>query len=883
MENNFIFFTYEKLKIKCSYLQYLDLLEKNEEFLWKFLFKNNQEHLFNLLITIRIFEKKIINFSLSDIEKKVYKGMSFLEIKFCMLQNLEKLLKSCFNEMIKTDLDIIDKNVWVGVNLDTFYFIKLSHLNLKNLSSNKKDPSLYEKILNTNLVISTLDRIDGVFLYNRQVVNNCPKEIVEKIRFTKGYLVCFSPELVKKLKKYKYDRKLIKKKKVVIEILKHPLTLEESLKDDFFSTPIWMSNDNLINCNYKKDNLYNDFLLKEPSNIEKCVENLNYLNSVKFAFNKFLFKKIIDIIKTHTDIDKTLTHKNTLEDFFYKINNSSGIESIEYENNLKSLISSASLIELMETQLKDYKTFFLDNKMDSRIRIYNFPWPINYQLNHIIRCCILFNKNFNFEKILIKFWKNPYIVENVKNFEIFEYKHNKDVKEEIDLFFKKNHIFSLSDNVDMLKKEYFYHLLIKLSPSDIKSASEKFFFVYNLKNEIISKDIEKNWDFWTLILKKKKKKLPYLLNYKESLLNIHQNKFDNVFWLDASSNAIQLITLRLKIFDRYLFKLINVSNNDTCFSNIYEYITEKIKKIDHSSFLKNELNSLISEEDFTKLQDIDNNKFLLMPSTYGMGKISYRKSLNKMLSSDERFLIWEKLNKKQKDKTSDYFWKLACQVLNDINFDMNQYKKICQKFWKNTEYEGFIWITDFGVSIAPINLKHSKRHDILDKINKLKLKKNETYDFTILKKIEDQTKKLKEKLKKDEKSFWKRTLVKSKNNKIFSRIYHPKLNKYYLNKHDTRVALVPNTIHAYDASIIHLVIKICKEIGIEVMVIHDSVGCHSLMIPLVKTIFKVANIVVLKKNKEKVVFPFNTLTSYENTEDFDEICDNILKSENFFK
>jgi DNA-directed RNA polymerase len=118
----------------------------------------------------------------------------------------------------------------------------------------------------------------------------------------------------------------------------------------------------------------------------------------------------------------------------------------------------------------------------------------------------------------------------------------------------------------------------------------------------------------------------------------------------------------------------------------------------------------------------------------------------------------------------------------------------------------------------------------------------------------------------------------SKEKKIYIRV--PNLDK----KIDSRMtlqALTPNTIHAYDASVMFLCIKICKEIGIEILVIHDCIGCKLIHAVIVKKIFKIANIEILRrKNKEK---PFPIYDFAITEEELEELKIKILESTNFFR
>jgi hypothetical protein len=92
---------------------------------------------------------------------------------------------------------------WQGDKIRPTYEESLRTYNIK-IDENKslkilprtKDHSLRIKIINTNIIISTLYRINGVFLYNKTIKDDYPDEISSNINFTKGYLVCFNQKCV---------------------------------------------------------------------------------------------------------------------------------------------------------------------------------------------------------------------------------------------------------------------------------------------------------------------------------------------------------------------------------------------------------------------------------------------------------------------------------------------------------------------------------------------------------------------------------------------------------------------------------------------------------------------------------------------------------------
>lgn len=643
------------------------------------------------------------------------------------------------------------------------------------------------------------------------------------------------------------------------------------------------------NVVYKKNGLiFNHKLLKKKINLKTPISVLNFLNSIELTHDRSLFSTFKKILDNCSDISNSLSSRHSVKNHIIKISEKKFSESgfTEGDKNLKSLISSASVLELIDNQLQYYTSFYLDHRLDWRLRIYCYPWPINYQLHHIVRCSLLFKNKPNPNLAWELFTENKLIKRYIKDLDIFEYSKNLKIKESLDHLFDVKKITSNTNIEDKLKKEFFFQTLLKIAPSTIKELTKKIEFSLSVLNDFTDSDMEKDWKLWSTRLGFSEKKLPYLLTYQKDLKNALANEFDGIFWADASNNAIQLIALRLKIKNESLLKLINIFDNDTEYSNIYEYMTEAIKKKDHFEILQqkikgevDKIGDLVSEKDINSLQEIDLNKYLLMPSAYGMGFVSYRDNLNKMLNKDERREVWNRLNLNHKNALSDYFWKSAVSELKKKGFDMNQYKKFCKIFWENTDYVAFVWKNDLGLPVAPISFIENDRNDLLKKERSLILEIKETDDKKLLENLNEKYENLKKKLKKNE-DFWKRYSIETEEHKIFARLYYKE--SYEICARDTRQSLVPNTIHAADACVMHLSVQICKKIGIEVLVIHDSIGCHPLVLPLVKSVFKVSNLLILELNNGRDVFPLPPLTSM-NEKELDEFFKKILESKNFFK
>jgi DNA-directed RNA polymerase len=139
----------------------------------------------------------------------------------------------------------------------------------------------------------------------------------------------------------------------------------------------------------------------------------------------------------------------------------------------------------------------------------------------------------------------------------------------------------------------------------------------------------------------------------------------------------------------------------------------------------------------------------------------------------------------------------------------------------------------------------------------------------------------------DDKTYWKRTMVKlnEDNKKIYVRLYHPKIR---IDVRETKQALVPNSIHSYDASVIAFVVQLCKIFKIKIVIIHDSIGCNIIYAPIIKIIFKIANIMIIKNNINKPPFPFDNNKTKDNyklndEEKIKDLIVKILESSNIFR
>lgn len=830
------------------------------------------------------FRKCVENFnlnvkSINEIEEKVYSNIckDDLHRKWYIYKNFQKISEKMINESIYSDIKQYNTpEVWVTINMDELYKIKLEHLNVNSKIENKIFPKSKEKmrkiLINCNIIVSTLFRCEGIYVYNKQK-DDIDFEIKDKIKFTKGYVVCIHYETVDKMKSYEYYRKTISNIKTVIKPKESIMKVNEYFKNSNYSDPIWIKNDNITQIDTNKIKILNNNL-EENINIEEFVENINFLNSIKLSINRNTIKSIYNFIENKIDVNQLYISKNKLIENVYKINEvQEGLTIGEDLSDLdfQKLVNSASILEIIKKQTDRYDFFYISNAYDSRMRIYAQSWPVNYQLNHIIRASIIINTETCLSSIYERFYDNSIVNRNyIKCQDSLVHRLNFLTSNKLDNFINKNMLWE--NKYSETKKECLIMVLSKITPNNIKNINDKINYAIEIYEEFINDDLINNWDKWNRILKVKKNKLPYVIGIKECLNKVKKDDFSETYWLDASSNAIQLIALRMGCKNEKLLMLTNIIDNKTDYENIYDYVDSKIKEKDHKNILES-LNNKIVKEDLDSFRDREDSKYLIMPACYGMGKYKNRKNNNAKLKDNKK---WNNLTQNEQNKISDYYWNVTFEILKEIEFDLDKYKKICNSF---SEYDAFMWKNDVGLTVAPINILKSKRQEMLKRQNSLKMKRENNITK---KEIDDKIEKIRIKLQLDEKIFWKRTMIKinkeSKEKKIYIRV--PNLDK----KIDSRMtlqALTPNTIHAYDASVMFLCIKICKEIGIEILVIHDCIGCKLIHAVIVKKIFKIANIEILRrKNKEK---PFPIYDFAITEEELEELKIKILESTNFFR
>jgi DNA-directed RNA polymerase len=107
---------------------------------------------------------------------------------------------------------------------------------------------------------------------------------------------------------------------------------------------------------------------------------------------------------------------------------------------------------------------------------------------------------------------------------------------------------------------------------------------------------------------------------------------------------------------------------------------------------------------------------------------------------------------------------------------------------------------------------------------------------------------------------------KRKKIKINKKIMTLRINNqpFLFNFKKIKRGLLPNPIHAYDSSVLMIVTEWANELNINIGVIHDSIICNIEYFPIIKTLFKLANIKIIEKNNIEPAFPFKTIPNIDN-------------------
>ena len=142
-------------------------------------------------------------------------------------------------------------------------------------------------------------------------------------------------------------------------------------------------------------------ILEDSFDGNLLVENLNFLNSIEMVPNMEFFNLVEHISKHSILFDKEFLTKKRLEDDMVKIEEGVILVDDEVDDERITCLNFVSLVKL---QYSRFSSFFMDYRRDGRIRTYNYNFPLNFQLSHLVRNSIGFRStNDDKEGVLLKF------------------------------------------------------------------------------------------------------------------------------------------------------------------------------------------------------------------------------------------------------------------------------------------------------------------------------------------------------------------------------------------------------------------------------------------------------------------------------------------------
>jgi hypothetical protein len=299
-----------------------------------------------------------------------------------------------------------------------------------------------------------------------------------------------------------------------------------------------------------KENLEKNILYDEI-NTDLLLQPLNYLNSFELKPDLKTFNYIYNMGDSKKLLENLIITKNVLKNSIYgigseerydvEVNNDSFDNVIENEY---TIIQSAAFLELVKIQYYRFESFFFQHRYDSRTRIYNYNYPLNYQLSHLIRLTIKFINDEcleeNIENALSLINNIPILKQNhidILKLKIFHYQKIKDidfiVEELILIGFKiKYNKFACNykEITKNMKLESILMIFEKMAPKKIIGLDQKILYVLRQINNFIKTNLEdKNeLDVYLKYFNFKKKKIIYLIQYQIMLNNIIKDDYSNL-------------------------------------------------------------------------------------------------------------------------------------------------------------------------------------------------------------------------------------------------------------------------------------------------------------------------------------------------------------------
>lgn len=778
------------------------------------------------------------NFDMSDVHLK--ECLSVL-ISFNVYYNNYNTLNNInsFRNLKMEDL-VICINIESGI----LRLIKLAEVDLFWFFPNaSKDKDFVLYCLKYSLIIKLLldHRCFGLIYKKGEKVLNL-SYISEYSVNSSGWSVIIDNSLFKKVGILQYIGKPYKLKPLKIEY-HGDMCVGDVVSNDKYSNPVWINNNKLIK--YMNDG-YN---LKycDPT---KILNAINWLNSSKYYINYDYYIVISNFLLS----DHKLAE-------FYLSNSKGFLKLSNLDENKINRLNSIKIIMNEVKGLRNNNFVYLTHLLDSRGRIYVNSLPINYQLDRFVRSFLYVKSDIS----KLEVWNNFIIKYDIKNI-IKSYKIFMVQKLNSNLFNKlvNSKFFNIDVNVDInynldnfINAEIACTLAFRLGNG--VTFEEKVDSGLNIIEQINKKN------FLDLGCSKQKniKKLVEIINM---YYHISEKNLENIAWYnDASSNVIQLLIMKLFIYDEHILRVSNIFTNNTEYSNIYEFISFEFKKKSNNTIIKEIINPAIV-------------KIRIMKGAYGQTYLEFNNDIKKIINNSS----WESLNEDEKNETLKIIYDTMFDFLGETGEIIKNYLKFCKEYAK--DHKKCRWISNAGIPVFITKEKIINRSEKRKKIIKLL---HESKDNS--KSID----RINNSLNDDDINYLRKNLtIRFNNNNHLIKIrYRKKSNE--IDKNKLQNSLCASSIHADDASILIHCINELKEINIPCFVIHDSIGSEICYSSIIKFIFKIKNIHFLKEILENDCFPFidgqkndfiDKRDKRKNNfiEKFEKIKLEILESDNFF-
>ncbi len=328
-----------------------------------------------------IFEDYIKFLNLSKIDRELY-----------ILDRVECIISGIFNSY-KANLfylnNVENSNIFVSlksVNMST-HIEDIFLTNYLSTKSREINPyTIYEirQDITHNITMSVLHRLAFIKVINRSC-KNIDQELKSQLFYTKGNVIYLDKKYLPILKKLVVHNRLPTSQPVKLVMYKNQ-SLYNLIDNNNYSYNVWLETfSNKIDLNS------HEFLnLKDiPYDATKLINVLNYLNSTQVSLDKSYYYTLLERIKTSKTFTSTLNSvKNIIKKDVY-LYNTDADEYIVTNNNNIDLINLTLLEEELDIFIKfNNKNFYLTYVLDRRSRIYIRQWPINYQLNHLVRAVV---------------------------------------------------------------------------------------------------------------------------------------------------------------------------------------------------------------------------------------------------------------------------------------------------------------------------------------------------------------------------------------------------------------------------------------------------------------------------------------------------------------